>query len=89
MIKTHTFRKVTYDIEIGQCDGSCDAPVTDADPSMRINLDRQDTLKFLETAIHESLHACDWKAGEVDVTETARDIARFLRRLGYGLKQEK
>lgn len=37
----------------------------------------------LETLIHESLHACNWKASEENVTQTAHDIARFLWRLGY------
>jgi len=37
----------------------------------------------LETAIHEALHACDWKATESRVTKVAHDIARMLWRLGY------
>ena len=37
---------------------------------------------WLEVHIHEALHACCWDLSEDAVTETARDIARFLTRLG-------
>lgn len=82
-MKTHTFRGVKYDIDIGKCDGSCDRPVTEQSPSLQILLDNDSTLQFLETAIHEALHACKWSKREKDVDETARDISKFLWRLGY------
>lgn len=37
----------------------------------------------LDACIHEGLHASMWDVGEDAVTETARDIARFLWRLGW------
>ena len=86
MIKTHRFRGVVYDVHIGACDGACDPPERVADPSLYINMEPSDTLKFLETAIHESLHACHFSCDEERITETARDVARLLRRLGYRLK---
>jgi hypothetical protein len=37
----------------------------------------------LEIAIHESLHVCAWDLDEECVSETARDIAKLLWRLGW------
>lgn len=39
--------------------------------------------RLLEVLIHEALHACfDRRMSEKDVKQTARDIARFLHRIG-------
>jgi hypothetical protein len=84
-IKTHTFNGTSYDLHIGACDGSCDPPKRVCDPSMFINLDPDKSLRFLETVIHESLHACHYSKSEEHVTRSARDIARLLWRLGYRL----
>jgi len=81
-IKTATFNAVKYEIDIcGPLDGWCNSP-RGSDPVLRIctDLDKQ---KGLETAIHESLHACFWAKSEKKVAQTATDIARFLWRLGY------
>jgi hypothetical protein len=40
----------------------------------------------LETCVHEALHACLPGVCEQAVDGTARDVARFLWRLGYRLK---
>lgn len=37
----------------------------------------------LEVIIHEVLHGCHWDLDEVAITETAKDLARVLWRLGY------
>ena len=78
-IHTHTFNGTTYDIVLGDFDGYTD---TDNRYSLVIerNLDEQ---VGLETAIHEALHACNWHAKEKLVEITAKDIARFLWRLGF------
>lgn len=81
-IKTHTFDGIKYRIIVDELDGNCDTDnhywlIIERDLSKRVGL---------ETAIHEALHACDWRAGESRVTMTAKDIARFLWRLGYRRK---
>ena len=40
-------------------------------------------LRKLEMFLHEPLHACLWDLDEEAVEETARDMARFLWRMGY------
>jgi len=77
--KTHTFNGVKYHIIFDEIDGNCDT-----DTKFWIILMRDLNKKIgLETAIHESLHACSWKTEEEKVEQTARDIARFLWNLGY------
>ena len=78
-MKTATFNNTRYDIVIGKFDGYVD---TDDRYSLIISRDLN-TQAGLETAIHESLHACNWHAKEELVEVTAKDIARFLWRLGY------
>lgn len=83
MVKTHTFNGTTYDIVIGEFDG-----YTDTDDRYSLIIERDlNTRAGLETAIHESLHACSWRAKEESVSITAKDIARFLWRLGYRLEK--
>lgn len=38
--------------------------------------------ELLEVLIHECLHAATWDSSEQMVSETAKDIARILHRLG-------
>ena len=78
-VRTATFNGKQYKIILDSLDGNCDTDdylwlIVERDLSKRVGL---------ETAIHESLHACDWSANEDKVTTTARDIARFLWRLGF------
>lgn len=78
-VKTHTFNSRKYRVILGPLDGNCDTDdhywiIVGRDLSKRVGL---------ETAIHEALHACRWTAQEKTVTITAKDIARFLWRLGY------
>ena len=81
-VHTATFNGRQYRIIIDALDGNCDTDdylwlIIERDLSKRVGL---------ETAIHESLHACNWSADEDKVTITARDIARFLWRLGFRRK---
>jgi hypothetical protein len=85
-MKTHTFRGKTYHIATERLDGLADQ---DEDKQRWLFIFRDLRQKVgLETAIHEALHACDWKASEEDVTGTACDIARFLWRLGYRMTND-
>ena len=80
--KTHTFDGVKYHVIIDELDGNCDT-----DTKFWIILERDLSKKVgLETVIHEALHACDWRMKEDKVDIIAKDIARFLWRLGYRRK---
>ena len=50
-----------------------------------INLEERELLTY---AIHEALHACCWWMSEEWVHPAATDIARFLWRLGFRLKDD-
>jgi len=83
-VKTHTFNGVRFDVDIsGPVDGQCDNP-KGGRPSLTICADLN-TRRGLETAIHESIHACHFLKSEESVERTARDVARFLWRLGFRL----
>jgi hypothetical protein len=84
-MKTHRFNGQRYDIHIGEIDGMCDSPMQGL-PNLVIALEKENTMKFLETCIHEGLHACNYSTKEELVTQSAHDIARLLWRLGYRLK---
>ena len=79
-VKTHTFNGRTYKITVDRLDGMCSTYKNERELVILADLNTQ---AGLETAIHESLHACKWSAKEDDVLRTAHDIARFLTRLGY------
>lgn len=78
-VKTHTFDGRKYHIIVDDLDGNCD---TDTKLWLIIERDLRERVG-LETVIHESLHACAWSASEKKVSQTAKDIARFLWRLGF------
>jgi len=80
--KTHTFDDKKYHLMFGELDGNCD---TDTKLWLIVEQDLRKRVG-LETAIHEGLHACSWSTGEDKVTQTARDIARFLWNLGFRCK---
>ena len=81
-MKTHTFRGTKYDINIvGEIDGITDDPRSTR-PSV-VLCAKMNTRVGLEAAIHEGLHACSYVTKEEVVTQTAKDIARFLWRLGF------
>lgn len=82
-VRTATFNGITYDIVIGKFDGYTD---TDDRYSLVIQRDLNKRIG-LETVIHEALHSCSWHAKEEKVEVTARDIARFLWRLGYRVRK--
>lgn len=81
--KTATFSGRRYKIELGEAiDGCCDQY---GGLDLIINVDLN-TRRGIITAIHESLHACNWTAKEQVVDEVSTDIGRFLWNLGYRIK---
>jgi len=81
-MQTATFNGVKYEVDIcGPLDGLCNSP-RGSSSIIRICTDLE-KCKGLETAIHESLHACFWAKTEEKVSQTAKDVARFLWRLGF------
>ena len=84
-VKTHTFNGRKYTIDIGKFEGSCDQ--YDCKEHYLSILADLDTQKGLITAIHESLHACNWAKKEDIVDSVSTDIGRFLWRLGFRIKE--
>lgn len=81
-VKTATFNGISFDLDMcGPIDGSCDYP-HGGRPSIRV-ITKPKTFMELESLIHESLHAEDWRKSEKAVTRSAHEIARPLWRMGY------
>lgn len=83
-VKTHTFNGTKYEIEIDDTilHGQCEGTRITKNPRLSIYTGLKG-VKALETCIHEALHACCFAKSEKIVDRTARDIARFLWRVGY------
>ncbi len=82
-VKTATFRGTKYEIELdAPIDGRCEGTINTKNPKLSVFVDL-DSVKGLETCIHEALHACCFAKTEEIVEQTAHDIAKFLRRLGF------
>lgn len=61
--------------------GEVDSPST---PNKTIYIDpKLVDEEELEVNIHEAMHALDWTKDEHYVTEHAKELARYLWRLGY------
>ena len=100
-IRSHSFRGRRYEViwrkprpngiceNCGQptchdSDGECDPP---DNKFKRLKIGpRLPEPELLETAIHEVLHACVWDLSEQSIDETSRDLAKFLRRIGFRLE---
>ena len=59
-------------------EGECDGPHVKG-KTIRIS-ERLRGRKFLETILHEMLHAADWHKDEYWVQEVAKDLSRVLMR---------
>lgn len=85
-VKSHIFNGKRYRIYIHDRlyhadNGKCESPCTKRKSiHLRKSLSEED---FLEAAIDEAIHACDWHLDNNVVGIFSADIARFLRRLGY------
>ena len=64
-------------------DGGCDPP-DNLDKCIQIGPKLPEPI-LLETAIHEALHATLWVVEEQAIDVTARDVASFVRRIGFHL----
>lgn len=90
VVRTHTFIGKTYRIvegvtahdENGQpVHGYCECPETKK--KELVAPVSGGTVHDLEIILHEALHACFWWLSEYFVAWAARDLARFLWRLGW------
>ncbi len=83
-VHSHTFREKSYEIHwrrLHRRHGLCDPPSW---PAKRLYIDPAlDEDEFLQTAIHEALHACYWDLDEDAIDDGARDLSKFLRRIGF------
>lgn len=87
----HVFRGRRYEFEFSNAlpkdlDGDTDDPSIKG-PHLRVRWGLN-SKRSLEVTIHEALHACYWDLSEEAVTEGARDIAKFLTRLGYERRED-
>lgn len=82
-IKSATFNGKKYRVNVGvDFNAICDAP-TKPNPKLILLREPKNDRMTLELLIHEALHATNWPVSETKVKGTARDLARFLWRLGY------
>lgn len=80
-IKTHTFRGFRYRIILHHLDGYVEVPGWE---TKQLYVDPDCPPKsFLETAIHEAMHAEDKDTLEQVIDRRAKSMARWLWRLGY------
>jgi len=86
-IRTHTFCGQKYYVVFGEdvC-GTCDVTPSDMNRhELCIFEGRENNLSYLDTVVHEAIHACG-EADEAKTTQMAKDVSRFLWRIGYRLK---
>jgi hypothetical protein len=79
-MKTHTFRGKRHIVTV---EDRLDGVTVPGEVMVNADLTGK---AHLETCVHEAMHACWWQTPEAEVTGAARDIARFLWRLGYRRK---
>jgi hypothetical protein len=81
-IKTHTFRGLKYHVHIEhKLDGWAEVPGREprgiyCDPTLSPK-------SFMETAIHEAMHAEDPDVSEKVILRRGKSMANWLWRLGY------
>ena len=80
-IKTHTFNRRKYLITVSpKLDGMCDTFKKEREIVLMAPLK---TRAGLITAVHEAMHALDWKASEGRIDKDSKELGGFLWRLGY------
>ena len=82
-VKSHTFNGRKYLIDIDKFDGLCEQYKIDEKSRTLYILADLNTRKGLITAIHEALHASDWRQTELTVDRVSKEVGSFLWRLGY------
>ena len=85
-MRSHTFRGERFDVTFTEdIDGLC---VAQHNRRGEVLLFTERPPKvFLETALHEALHAMNWSIPEAVIKERAAELARWLWRLGYRRQQ--
>ena len=87
-IRTHTFNghRVIIDIDPDGVNGMVDCPYgTNPTSTMHILKDPRSKEGF-EVVVHETLHVLRWAETEEVVERTAKELVKFLWRLGYRMK---
>ena len=80
-ICTHTFNRRKYLITISPfLDGVCDTFKKEREIILMAPLE---TRAGLITAVHEAMHALDWKTSENRIDKDSKELGIFLWRLGY------
>jgi len=85
-VATHKFRgkryRIVHERAPGPAGASCDDPAYH-NPALTFRNRAPSALTELIWYLHESLHACLWDLDEDTVRQTAEDVGRFIRRIGY------
>jgi superfamily I DNA and/or RNA helicase len=88
-IKSHIFYGNKYKIKVKylppERSGQCENPYT-KNKTIAIDPRQADEKELMTTLIDEALHAFDFKIDNDAVGEISSDIANFLIRAGFGLK---
>jgi hypothetical protein len=82
-VKTHTFNGRKHRIHVGPVDGICfnsERNERDHDLFILTSLGEKDGLI---TAVHEAMHALNWKAKEEQIDQDSKELGTFLWRLGF------
>jgi len=84
-VSSHTFRGKRYNVrrvkKLKGCYGDVDHPkVKGKEIRLVTGLSPQRTL---EIELHEGLHPCFWDMSEEAIEESAKDLCKWLWRLGY------
>ena len=84
-LKTHTFNGRRYNIVITDpLDGSCATYKPERELCIMAPLE---TKNGLITAVHEALHALNWRSKEGEVEQAGKELGTFLWRLGFRLQK--
>ena len=86
-VKTHTFHKRKYKIGVGPpLDGMCSQYKSERELNIMVSLR---TRNGLITAVHEAMHALNWRAAETQIDQDSKELGIFLWRLGFRWVPEK
>jgi len=77
----HTFNGTKYKIDFGDFDGLCDEPKLKGLPEILFPRGFQPSRRGMELILHECLHACNYRAGENGVGQTALELSKLLWRI--------
>ena len=88
-MKRITLNGTKYHIDLaGEIDGCVDITTSNT-PTLMLCRSDLSSRAYMETVVHEALHACFSGATEEKVTQCSKDITRLLWGLGYRYKEGK